>query len=76
MTYDQVAKMDKDDLVYAFIRMNEIAEELEQRIKDVEKKFEERDEDFGPYGHIGMLEAGMIITKGRLQSVIEVVTKK
>ena len=76
MTYDQVVKMDKDDLVYAFIRMNEIAEGLEQRIKDVEKKFEERDENFGPYGHIGMLEAGMIITKGQLQSVIEVVTGK
>ena len=76
MTYEQIEMMDKDDLVYAFKRMNEIAEELEQRIKDVEKKFEERDEDFGPYGHIGMLEAGMIITKGRLQSVIEVVTGK
>ena len=76
MTYDQVEKMDKDDLVYAFKRMMEIADELEQRIKDVEKKFDERDEDFGPYGHIGMLEAGMIITKGQLQSVIEVVTKE
>ena len=76
MTYDQIDKMDKYDLVYAFKRMMEIADELEQRIKDVEKKFDERDEDFGPYGHIGMLEAGLIITKGRLQSVIEVVTKK
>jgi flagellar biosynthesis chaperone FliJ len=76
MTYDQVAKMDKDDLVYAFKRMIEIAEELEQRIKDIEKKFDERDEDFGPYGHIGMLEARLIITKGQLQSVIEVVTGK
>ena len=76
MTYDQVEKMDKDDLVFAFIRMNEIAEELEQRIKDVEKKFDERDENFGPYGHIGMLEAGLVITKGQLESVIEVVTGK
>lgn len=76
MTYDQIDKMDKYDLVYAFKRMVEIADELEQRIKDVEKKFDERDEDFGPYGHIGMLEAGLIITKGQLQSVIEVVTGK
>lgn len=75
MFYDQVEKMSKDDLVYAFARMIEIADELEQRIKDVEKKFDERDEDFGPYGHIGVLEAGLTITKTQLQSVIKVVTE-
>jgi hypothetical protein len=74
MTYDQIDKMDKYDLVYAFKRMIEIAEEMQVDIQASVDEFDERDEDFNPYGHIGMLEARLMITKGRLDSVVEVVT--
>ena len=76
MTYDQIEKMSKDDLVYAFKRMTEIAEELDQTCKEVEQKFNDRDADFGPYAHIGMLEARMVSVKYKLESVIEVLTDK
>jgi hypothetical protein len=76
MTYDQIDKMDKYDLVYAFKRMIEIAEEMQVGIQAAVDEFDERDEDFNPYGHIGMLEARLMIIKGRLDSVVEVVTKK
>jgi hypothetical protein len=74
MTYDQIDKMDKYDLVYAFKRMIEIAEEMQVDIQASVDEFDERDEDFNPYGHIGMLEARLMIIKGRLDSVVEVVT--
>ena len=76
MTYDQIEKMSKDDLVFAFKRMTEIAEEMQVNIQAAVDEFDERDEDFNPYGHIGMLEASLMIVKGRLDSVVEVVTGK
>jgi hypothetical protein len=76
MTYDQIDKMDKYDLVYAFKRMTEIAEEMQVDIQAAVDEFDGRDEDFNPYGHIGMLEARLMIIKGRLDSVVEVVTGK
>ena len=74
MTYDQIDKMDKYDLVYAFKRMVAIAEEADAEIKASVAEFDGRDEEFNPYGHIGMLEAKLMILKGRLDSVVEVVT--
>ena len=44
MTYDQIEKMDKDDLVYAFKRMTEIAEEAQVGIQAAVDEFDERDE--------------------------------
>ena len=76
MTYDQIEKMDKDDLVYAFKRMTEIAEEAQVGIQAAVDECDERDEELNPYGHIGTLEARLMILKGRLDSVIEVVTGK
>lgn len=76
MTYEQIEKMSKDDLVYAFKRMMEIAEEAEVDIQAVVDKFDEKDEEFSPYGHIGLLEARLMILKGRLDTLIEVVTNK
>tara|TARA_R100000951_G_scaffold77873_1_gene65717 strand:- start:584 stop:814 length:231 start_codon:yes stop_codon:yes gene_type:complete len=76
MTYDQIDKMDKYDLVYAFKRMIEIAEEADADIKAQVAVFDDRDEEFNPYGHIGMLEARLMILKGRLDTVIEVVTNR
>ena len=76
MTYEQIEKMSKDDLVYAFKRMTEIAEEADADIKAVVAVFDDRDEEFNPHGHIGILEARLMILKKRLDSVIEVVTSK
>ena len=76
MTYEQIEKMSKDDLVFAFKRMTEIAEEVGSVLTKAEQMFNDRDETFEPYGHIGHLEANLVGTKIRLESVIEVVTKK
>ena len=76
MTYDQIEKMDKDDLVYAFHRMTEIAEEATDKLKEMEDKFIDRDESFEPYGHIGYCEALFSILTGRLTSVVEVLAEK
>ena len=76
MTYDQIEKMDKDDLVYAFKRMTEIAEEATNKLKEMEDKFTDRGADFEPYGHIGYCEATVSILAGRLTSVVEVLTDK
>jgi hypothetical protein len=76
MTYDQIEKMDKSDLVYAFKRMTEIAKEAQVDIQGAVDEFDERGEEFNPYGHIGLLEARLMILKGKLDTVIEVVTKK
>lgn len=76
MTYEQIEKMSKDDLVFAFKRMTEIAEEIGKDLARAEQLFNDRDETFEPYGHIGHLEANLVGTKIRLESVIEVVTKK
>ena len=76
MTYEQIEKMDKDDLVFAFKRMTEIAEGATETLKEMEDKFIDRDEDFEPYGHIGYCEALFSILTGRLTSVVEVLTEK
>lgn len=76
MTYDQIEKMSKDDLVYAFKRMTEIAEGAADTLKEMEDKFMDRGDDFEPYGHIGYCEALFSILTGRLTSVVEVLTEK
>ena len=35
MTYEQIEKMSKDDLVYAFKRLTEITEEASSQSKDI-----------------------------------------
>ena len=76
MTYDQIEKMDKDDLVYAFKRMTEIAEEAANIKKEMEEKYDSINEEYCAHSHIGYCEARFTIMKGELESVIEVVTKK
>ena len=76
MTYDQIQKMSKDDLVYAFKRMTEIAEDATSKLKEMEDKFNDRGDDFCEYGHIGYCEAVVSILAGKLKSVVEVVTDK
>jgi len=76
MTYDQIEKMDKEDLVYAFKRMTEIAEEAANKLKEMEEKSSVMDKEFCPYSHIGYCEASFSILAGNLDSVIHVVTKK
>ena len=76
MTYEQIEKMDKQDLVYAFKRLTEIAEGATETLKEMEDKFVDRGEDFSPYGHIGYCEASFSILLGKLESVVHVVTKK
>ena len=76
MTYDQIEKMDKDDLVYAFKRMVEIAEEAANKTKEMEEKSSVMGKEFCPYTHIGYCEASFTILTGRLKSVVEVLTDK
>ena len=76
MTYDQIEKMDKDDLVYAFKRMTEITKEAQVDIQAAVDEFDSFNPEFNPYGHIGMLEARLMILKGKLDTVIEVVTNR
>lgn len=76
MTYDQIEKMSKDDLVYAFKRMTEIAAEATAKVKEMEDRFNDRGDDFEPYGHIGYCEAAMDHIAMRLQVVVDVVSKQ
>ena len=76
MTYEQIEKMSKDDLVYAFKRLTEIAEEASTRFKDMEAKYDTIDEDYCAHSHIGFCEASFSILLGRLESVVDVLTKK
>ena len=76
MTYEQIEKMDKQDLVYAFKRLTEIAEEASTRFKDMEAKYDTIDEDYCAHSHIGYCEASFSILLGRLESVVDVLTKK
>ena len=76
MTYDQIEKMDKDDLVYAFKRMTEIAKEATDKLKEMEAKYSEIENESDAHGHIGYCEAVLSILKGKLESVIYVVAKK
>jgi hypothetical protein len=76
MTYDQIEKMDKDDLVYAFKRMVEIAEKAAKSAKELEASSADMGPEFCPYSHIGRCEAQYGILKMELESVIHVVTNK
>lgn len=76
MTYDQIEKMDKQDLVYAFKRMTEIAEDATSKLKEMEDKFMDRGDDFCEYSHIGYCEAVVSILAGKLTSVVEVLTEE
>jgi len=78
MTYDQIEKMDKEDLIYAFKRMTEIAEEAANKLKEMEAKYSDifESEDYCAHTHIGFCEASFSILAGNLESVVEVVTKK
>ena len=76
MTYDQIEKMDKDDLVYAFKRMTEIAEEAADKLKEMEAKYSEIENESDAHGHIGYCEAVFSNLIGRMDSVIKVLTKK
>jgi len=76
MTYDQIEKMDKDDLVYAFKRLTEIAEDASSQFKEMEAKYDTIDEDYCAHSHIGYCEASFSILLGRLESVVDVLTKK
>ena len=76
MTYEQIEKMDKDDLVYAFKRMMEIAEGAANIQKEMEVKYDSINEDYCAHSHIGYCEARFSILRGELKSVVEVVTGK
>lgn len=76
MTYDQIEKMDKQDLVYAFKRMTEIAEGAAKQFKEMEDKYNSIDEEYCAHSHIGYCEASFSILLGRLESVVDVLTKK
>ena len=76
MTYDQIEKMDKDDLVYAFKRMVEIAEGAAKKLEEMEAKYHDISDVSDAHGHIGYCEASFSILKTELESVIHVVTKK
>ena len=76
MTYDQIEKMDKDDLVYAFKRMVEIAEKAAEVNKYLEVEYGNIKDESDAHKHIGRCEAQYSILKGQLETVIHVVTKK
>jgi len=76
MTYEQIEKMSKDDLVYAFKRLTEIAEDASSQFKEMEAKYDTIDEDYCAHSHIGYCEASFSILLGRLESVVDVLTKK
>ncbi len=76
MTYDQIEKMDKQDLVYAFKRMTEIAEEAANKVKEMEERYSSINEEYCAHAHIGYCEASFSILAGNLESVIHVVTNK
>jgi len=74
MTYEQIEKMDKDDLVYAFKRMMEIAEGATNIQKEMEEKYNSINEEYCAHAHIGYCEARFSILRGELNSVVQVVT--
>ena len=74
MTYEQIERMDKDDLVYAFKRMMEIAEGATNIQKEMEEKYNSINEDYCAHAHIGYCEARFSILRGELNSVVQVVT--
>ena len=76
MTYEQIEKISKDDLVYAFKRLTEIAEDASSQFKEMEAKYDTIDEDYCAHSHIGYCEASFSILLGRLESVVDVLTKK
>ena len=76
MTYDQIEKMDKSDLVYAFKRMVDIAKEATNKEQDMEKRYKDISNESDAHAHIGYCEAVFSIMKGELESVIHVVTNK
>ena len=76
MTYDQIEKMDKDDLVYAFKRMVEIAEKAAEVNKYLEVEYGNIKDEYDAHKHIGRCEAQYSILKGELDSVIHVVSNK
>jgi len=76
MTYEQIEKMDKEDLIYAFKRMVEIAEKAAEVNKYIEEKYYEIKDESDAHAHIGRCEAQYSILKGELDSVIHVVTNK
>ena len=75
MTYEQIEKMDKEDLVYAFKRMTEIAEGAANIQKEMEEKYNSIDEEYCAHSHIGYCQARFSILRGELESVVHVVTK-
>ena len=76
MTYEQIEKMDKEDLIYAFKRMVEIAEKAAEVYKYIEEKYYEIEDESDAHAHIGRCEAQYSILKGELDSVIHVLTNK
>lgn len=78
MTYEQIEKMSKDDLVYAFKRLTEITEDASSQFKAMEAKYSDifESEDYCAHSHIGFCEASFSILLGRLESVVDVLTKK
>ena len=76
MTYEQIEKMDKEDLIYAFKRMVEIAEKAAEVNNYIEEKYHEIKYESDAHAHIGRCEAQYSILKGELDSVIYVVTNK
>jgi hypothetical protein len=74
MTYEQIEMMDKDDLVYAFKRMMEIAEKAANVKEELEAKYNDIQDEGDAHGHIGRCEAQYNILKMELDSVIDVVT--
>jgi len=56
MTYEQIERMDKDDLVYAFKRMTEIAEGAANIQKEMEEKYNSIDEEYCAHSHMATVK--------------------
>ena len=61
------------DLEWMLQAIKEAHRELQKVNKELDEAFNNRGEDFNPYGHIGTLGAQLIITEIQLNSILKVV---
>lgn len=64
------------DLEWMLQAIKETHRELQKVNKELDEAFNNRGEDFNPYGHIGSLGAQLIITEIQLNSILEVIAGK
>ena len=64
------------DLQWMLNAIKEAHRELQKVNKELDEAFNNRGEDFNPYGHIGTLGAQLIITEIQLNSILKVVQGK